>query len=74
MFMIKIRMWLYEFELGIAEDKKNESLKALFSWAKGTTKPKVYLAVGASAVVLTLYHLLKVLDEKRKWLVEKFGR
>lgn len=73
-FMIKIRMWLYEFELGISEEKKNEILQALFSWARGTTKPKVYMAVGASAVVLTIYHLLKVLDEKRKRLVEKFGK
>lgn len=73
-FMIKIRMWLYEFELGISEEKKNEILQALFSWARGTTKPRAYMAVGASAVVLTIYHLLKVLDEKRKRLVEKFGK
>ena len=73
-FMLKIRLWLYEMELGISEEKKNEILQALFSWARGTTKPRVYMAVGASAVVLTLYHLLKALDEKRKRMVEKFGK
>jgi len=72
--MLKIRMWLYEFELGISDEKKNEMLKSLFSWARGTTKPKVYMAVGASAVVLTIYHLLKALDEKRKQVVKRFGK
>lgn len=73
-FMLKIRLWLYEMELGISDEKKQEILQALFSWARGTTKPRVYMAVGASAVVLTIYHILKILDEMRKRLVEKFGK
>jgi len=73
-FMLKLRLWLYEMELGISDEKKNEMLQALFSWARGTTKPRVYMAVGASAVVLTIYHFFKLLNEKRKRMVDKFGK
>lgn len=73
-FMMKLRLWLYELEMGISEEKKNEMLRALISWAKDTTMLRVYLAIAATAVVLTLYHLLKAADEKRKQVVALFER
>ena len=73
-FMVKLRLWLYELEMGISEEKKNEMLRALVSWAKDTTMLKVYLAIAATAVVLTVYHLLKAADAKRKQVVALFER
>ncbi len=73
-FMMKLRLWLYELETGISEEKKNEILRTLVGWAKGRAMIRVYLAIAATAVVLTAYHLLRALDARRRQVVEWFGR
>lgn len=73
-FMMKIRLWLYELETGISEEKKNEIMRMLVNWAKDTSKFRIYMAIIASAVVLTAYHLLRVLDAKRRQVVAWFER
>ena len=73
-FMMKLRLWLYELETGISEEKKNEILRTLVGWAKGRAMIRVYLAIAATAVVLTAYHLLRALDARRRQVVGWFGR
>ena len=73
-FMMKLRLWLYELETGISEEKKNEILRILVGWAKGGAMIKVYMAIAATALVLTAYHLLRALDAKRRQALAWFGR
>jgi len=74
-FMMKLFLWMYEMELGISEEKKDEMVQALIDWAKGTTKPKIYTAIVALTVVITAYHVLKALTAEGSRLVkEKLGR
>lgn len=70
-FMLKIMLWMYEFELGITEEKKNEMIRALAEWARGTTKPKIYAAVAGMAAVLLLYHISRRMKSDEKRMVEK---
>jgi len=74
-FMLKIILWMYELELGITDEKKTEMVRALIDWAKGTTRPRIYLAIAVIAVILTGYHILKALTAKsRRMVKEKIGR
>ncbi|MCM1266912.1 MAG: hypothetical protein NC302_03330 [Bacteroidales bacterium] len=73
-FVMKLRLWLYELETGISEDKKNEILRAIISWAKDTNRVRVCLALAATAAVVTLFHLLKTLNDGRRRVVALFER
>ncbi len=73
-FVMKLRLWLYELETGISEEKKNEMLRAIISWAKNKNMVKVYLALAATAVVVTVFHLLKTVSDGRRRVVALFER
>lgn len=70
-FMLKLILWMYEMEVGITDQVKDEMLRALIDWAKGTTKPRILLALAVISVVLVIYHLLKEINARRKRMAVK---
>ena len=73
-FVMKLRLWLYELETGIVEEKKNEMIRAIIAWAKNKNIIKVYLALAATAVVVTVFHLLKTVCGGKRQVVASFER
>lgn len=73
-FVMKLRLWLYELEAGIVEEKKNEMIRAIIAWAKNTNIIKVYLALAATAIVVTAFHLLKTVCGGKRQVVSSFER
>lgn len=46
----------------------------IISWAKNKNMVKVYLALAATAVVVTVFHLLKTVSDGRRRVVALFER
>lgn len=73
-FVMKLRLWLYELEAGISEEKKNAIIRSIIAWAKNKSMVKVYLALAATAVVVTVFHLLKTVCNGRRRVVALIDR
>lgn len=73
-FVMKLRLWLYELEAGISEEKKNAIIRSIIAWAKNKSMVKVYLALAAAAVVVTGFHLLKTVCNGRRRVVALIDR
>lgn len=70
-FMLKLILWMYEMEMGITDQVKEEMLRALIDWAKDTTPSRMLLALAAISIVLVVYHLFKELNARRKRMAVK---
>ena len=73
-FMLKIMLWMYDVDFDVITECKEEMVRSLILWGKGSTKPRIYLAIAALAAVITAYHLLRAFVANSKQIVrERLG-
>lgn len=73
-FMMKIMLWMYDVDFDIVTEHKEEVVRSLILWGKGSTRPRIYLAIVALTAVITAYHLLKAFVANSKQIVrERLG-
>lgn len=74
-FMLKIMLWMYDMDFEAVTERKEDTVRSLISWGKGSAKPKICLTIIALTAVITSYHLLKAFYENsRQFVRERFGR
>ena len=74
-FMLKIMLWMYDMDFDAVTICKEDTVRTIILWGKGSGKPRIYLAIVALTAVITVYHLLKAFYENSKQIVrERFGR
>ena len=73
-FMLKIMLWMYDMDFDIVTERKEEMVRSLILWGKGSTKPRIYAAIVALTAVITAYHLLRAFVANSKQIVrERLG-
>lgn len=73
-FMLKIMLWMYDVDFDIVTERKEEMVRSLILWGKGSTKPRIYAAIVALTAVITAYHLLRAFVANSKQIVrERLG-
>ena len=73
-FMLKIMLWMYDVDFDIVTEHKEEVVRSLILWGKGSTKPRIYAAIVALTAIITAYHLLKAFVANSKQIVrERLG-
>lgn len=73
-FMMKIMLWMYDVDFDIVTEHKEEVVRSLILWGKGSAKPRIYIAIVALTAVITAYHLLKAFVANSKQIVrERLG-
>lgn len=73
-FMMKIMLWMYDIDFDMVTERKEEMVSSLILWGKGSTKPRIYMAIVALTVVITAYHLLRAFVANSKQIVrERLG-
>lgn len=70
-FMMKIMLWMYDIDFDMVTERKEEMVSSLILWGKGSTKPRIYMAIVALTVVITAYHLLKAFVANSKQIVRE---
>ncbi len=73
-FMMKIMLWMYDVDFDIVTEYKEELVRSLILWGKGSARPRIYIAIIALTAVITAYHLLKAFVANSKRIVrERLG-
>lgn len=73
-FMMKIMLWMYDVDFDIVTEYKEEVVRSLILWGKGSARPRIYMAIVALTAVITAYHLLKAFVANSKQIVrERLG-
>ena len=73
-FMMKIMLWMYDVDFDIITEHKEELVRSLILWGKGSARPRIYMAIVALTAVITAYHLLKAFVANSKQIVrERLG-
>lgn len=73
-FMMKIMLWMYDVDFDIVTEHKEEVVRSLILWGKGSARPRIYIAIVALTAVITAYHLLKAFVANSKQIVrERLG-